>query len=114
VSFGFSVAIHANPDFFLLGEILTIADEAFEQKCFAKLAEFRPDKTIGYVGVRVERYVMVDPKLFRTAAVNALVGDAFKTCTRLGWKPAVSFGEITLMGAATDLERLMRVADPLY
>jgi lipopolysaccharide transport system ATP-binding protein len=38
---GFSVAVHADPDVLLIDEILAVGDEAFHQKCFDKLAEFR-------------------------------------------------------------------------
>lgn len=46
----FSVAIHTDPDILLLDEILTVGDEQFQAKCFAKLSQFQQqNKTIIYV-----------------------------------------------------------------
>ncbi len=38
---GFSVAVHADPDILLIDEVLAVGDEAFQQKCYAKLAELQ-------------------------------------------------------------------------
>ena len=38
---GFSVAMHIQPDILLLDEVLAVGDEAFQQKCFGRLADFR-------------------------------------------------------------------------
>ncbi len=38
---GFSVAMHVNPDVLLLDEVLAVGDEAFQQKCFGKIADFK-------------------------------------------------------------------------
>jgi ABC-type polysaccharide/polyol phosphate transport system ATPase subunit len=38
---GFSVAMHVQPDVLLLDEVLAVGDEAFQQKCFAKIWEFK-------------------------------------------------------------------------
>jgi lipopolysaccharide transport system ATP-binding protein len=38
---GFSVATHVKPDVLLLDEVLAVGDEAFQQKCHAKIWEFR-------------------------------------------------------------------------
>ncbi len=57
---GFSVAIHADPDILLIDEILAVGDEAFQQKCFEKIGEFRRrGKTIIFVShdlAAVERW----------------------------------------------------------
>jgi GDPmannose 4,6-dehydratase len=60
----------------------------------------------GYVGLPAEPHVVVDPKLFRPAEVDTLVGDASKARTRLGWTPAVSFKEMIHMMVEADLKRL--------
>jgi ABC-type polysaccharide/polyol phosphate transport system ATPase subunit len=38
---GFSVAMHVNPDILLLDEVLAVGDEAFQQKCYSKIWEFK-------------------------------------------------------------------------
>ena len=38
---GFSVAVHLSPDILLIDEVLAVGDEAFQQKCIAKIQEFR-------------------------------------------------------------------------
>src|SRR3954468_22833924 len=38
---GFSVAMHVQPDVLLLDEVLAVGDEAFQQKCFGKIFEFK-------------------------------------------------------------------------
>ena len=44
---GFSIAIHMDADVLLIDEALAVGDEAFQNKCFDKIAEFqRAGKTI--------------------------------------------------------------------
>jgi len=38
---GFSVAMHIQPDILLLDEVLAVGDEAFQQKCFGRLGDFK-------------------------------------------------------------------------
>src|ERR671930_1700395 len=38
---GFSVAMHVRPDVLLLDEVLAVGDEAFQQKCYGKIFEFK-------------------------------------------------------------------------
>ena len=38
---GFSVAMHIQPDVLLLDEVLAVGDEAFQQKCFGKIGDFK-------------------------------------------------------------------------
>ena len=53
---------------------------------------------------------MVDPKLFRPAEVDILVGDASKAKTKLGWTPTSSFKEMIHMMVEADLKRLANLA----
>jgi ABC-type polysaccharide/polyol phosphate transport system ATPase subunit len=38
---GFSVAMHVNPNVLLLDEVLAVGDEAFQQKCFGRIEDFK-------------------------------------------------------------------------
>jgi len=38
---GFSVAMHIQPDVLLLDEVLAVGDEAFQQKCFGRIGDFK-------------------------------------------------------------------------
>ena len=49
-------------------------------------------------------YVKQDPKFFRPAEVDLLIGDASKAREKLGWKPEVDFPSLVKMMVAHDLE----------
>jgi len=50
------------------------------------------------VGLNWQDYVRVDPKFFRPAEVELLIGDSTKAKTVLGWKPTVDFkGLVNMM-----------------
>jgi GDPmannose 4,6-dehydratase len=57
-----------------------------------------------------ERYVVVDPRYYRPAEVDLLVGDASKAHRELGWRPEVSFEELVERMVLADLDRLRRFA----
>lgn len=47
---GFSIAVHTNPDILLVDEVLAVGDEAFQKKCFGKIAELKANgSTIVFV-----------------------------------------------------------------
>jgi GDPmannose 4,6-dehydratase len=52
------------------------------------------------------RFVRYDPKYDRPAEVDSLIGDASKAADRLGWKPAVTFRELTRIMVRADVEAL--------
>jgi ABC-type polysaccharide/polyol phosphate transport system ATPase subunit len=50
VRLGFAVAVHANPDVFLVDEVLSVGDEDFQRKCRERIGELRQQgKTILFV-----------------------------------------------------------------
>ncbi|MCC6728893.1 MAG: ABC transporter ATP-binding protein [Chthonomonadales bacterium] len=47
---GFSLAVHTDPDVLIVDEVLAVGDEAFQEKCYARIGEFqRAGKTILFV-----------------------------------------------------------------
>ena len=61
-------------------------------------------EAFGYAGLDWEKYVVVDPKYFRPAEVEFLLGDSTKARTVLGWKPKVSFKELVRTMVDADME----------
>jgi GDPmannose 4,6-dehydratase len=63
------------------------------------------DTAFAYVGLDWEKYVVVEPKLYRPTEVDALLGDATKAYQRLGWKPKTPFKELVKSMVREDLQR---------
>jgi GDPmannose 4,6-dehydratase len=57
-----------------------------------------------------QEYDRQDPKFFRPAEVDLLIGDASKARDRLGWVPEVDFDGLVKMMVAHDIERESRRA----
>ncbi len=57
-----------------------------------------------------QHYVEIDPRLFRPAEVDRLVGDASKAHQRLGWRPRVTFEELVGMMVENDLQQVSNSA----
>jgi GDPmannose 4,6-dehydratase len=60
----------------------------------------------GCVGLDWQKYVIVDPALYRPAEVDLLVGDTAKAKRLLGWTPAVTFEGLIREMVFADLDRL--------
>ena len=56
-----------------------------------------------HVGLEWEDYTTSDPKFFRPAEVDYLLGDPRKANARLGWQPRVTFDELIRMMVDYDL-----------
>ena len=59
-----------------------------------------------HVGLDWEKHVVVDPRFYRPAEVDVLVGDAGKARAALGWEPETSFEQLVETMVQADLERL--------
>ena len=59
-----------------------------------------------HVGLNWEKYVVIDPKFYRPAEVDLLIGDPGKAGRVLGWEPKVSFKELVHMMVDADLKEL--------
>jgi GDPmannose 4,6-dehydratase len=65
-------------------------------------------ESFGYLGLDWEQYVMVDPKLYRPAEVDLLVGDYGKAKRVLGWEPSVNFQELVRIMVDADMASLQQ------
>lgn len=61
-----------------------------------------------YVGLDYEEYVVTDPRFYRPAEVDLLVGDPSLAKEQLNWEPRVSFEELVRMMVDADMEYLGR------
>ena len=64
------------------------------------------DVAFGHVDLNYRDYVVQDPKYFRPAEVDLLVGDASKAGRVLGWEPSMTFTELIQMMVEADLEAI--------
>lgn len=60
------------------------------------------------VGLDPWTYVEIDPKYFRPAEVDLLIGDAGKAKEKLGWEPKVTFKELVKIMVEADITQLER------
>jgi GDPmannose 4,6-dehydratase len=72
------------------------------------------DTAFDYIGLPTEPYVVVDPKFFRPAEVDILVGDAAKAKANLGWTPTSSFKDMIHTMVEADLKRLANLSGPTH
>jgi GDPmannose 4,6-dehydratase len=63
------------------------------------------DVAFGLIGVDDwSNYVVVDPKFFRPAEVDYLLGDSSKAKEKLGWEPETKFNELVKIMVEADLD----------
>jgi GDPmannose 4,6-dehydratase len=63
------------------------------------------DAAFGYAELDWREYVQIDPRYFRPAEVDVLIGDYTKARERLGWEPTVRFHDLVRMMVDADRER---------
>jgi GDPmannose 4,6-dehydratase len=61
------------------------------------------DEAFGYLDLDWKRYVEIDPRYYRPAEVDLLIGDASKARKKLGWEPKVTFKQLVRMMVDADL-----------
>ena len=62
------------------------------------------EKTFSQLGLNYEDHVEIDPRYYRPAEVDLLLGDSTKACEQLGWKPQTRFEQLVEMMVKNDLE----------
>jgi len=66
------------------------------------------EKAFGHVGLDYRDFVEIDPRYYRPAEVDLLLGDPAKAKTILKWEPKVSFDQLVIMMTEHDLEMARR------
>ena len=61
------------------------------------------DLAFSVVNLDYKDFVVADPRLYRLAEVNPLIGDALKARKVFGWKPQYSFRQLVTDMVETDL-----------
>jgi len=62
-------------------------------------------EAFSYVGLDWNKYVEIDPRYFRPAEVDLLIGDATKAKEKLGWVPKTNFKELVKIMVDADLKK---------
>ncbi len=83
------------------GDFVVATGEQHSVREFCEIA-------FGTVGLNLEDYVGVDPRFYRPAEVETLLGDPSKARTELGWEPQVTFEQLVTMMVEEDLHRIER------
>jgi GDPmannose 4,6-dehydratase len=60
------------------------------------------------VGLKYEDHVVIDPKFFRPAEVDLLLGNPAKAKRVLGWQAKTGIGELIAMMVDADMRRVSR------
>src|SRR6266545_3097093 len=66
------------------------------------------EAAFGHVGLKWQDYVEIDPRYFRPAEVELLIGDYSKAKRQLGWEPKTRFAELAKLMVDADIALLRR------
>jgi len=66
------------------------------------------EAAFGHVGLDYREFVEIDPRYYRPAEVDYLLGDPSKATKALGWKPRTSFKELVRLMMESDMELARR------
>ena len=64
------------------------------------------DAAFGHVGLNWHDYVEIDPRYYRPAEVELLIGDYSKAKTKLGWEPKTKFADLVKLMVDADMDLL--------
>ena len=62
----------------------------------------------GHAGLDWKKHVEIDPRYYRPAEVDLLIGDYRKAKRQLGWEPRTKFVELAKLMVEADIELLRR------
>jgi GDPmannose 4,6-dehydratase len=85
---------HDEPDDFVVATGTTFSVREFLEAAF------------GHAGLDWEQSVEIDPRYFRPAEVDVLLGDASKAREKLGWEATVGFEELVRIMVDADMQSL--------
>ena len=84
------------PDDYVIATGKMLSVRQFAELCFK------------HVGLDYKEFVEIDPRYFRPAEVEQLLGDATKARTKLGWQPRTTVEQLAAMMVEHDLELARR------
>lgn len=61
-----------------------------------------------HAGLDWQKHVEIDPRYYRPAEVDLLIGDASKAKTKLGWQPKTRFADLARLMVDADVELLRK------
>jgi GDPmannose 4,6-dehydratase len=64
------------------------------------------EAAFGHVGLDWKKYVETDPRYYRPAEVDLLIGDSSKAKKKLGWEPKTKFTELVKLMVDADVKLL--------
>lgn len=107
---------NTHPDTYVLATNRTTTVRDFVKKAFNIIdidLEFdgELDNEFGYDKKTGRKLVRVNPKFYRPAEVDLLIGDASKAFDELGWKANVQLDELCKMMVLADIERIKSSKD---
>ena len=103
------------PDTYILATNVTTTVRDFVKMAFASVGitvEFKGQgaEEIGVDTSSGKVVVKINPKFYRPAEVDLLIGDPTKAKTELGWEPKIQLAELCEMMVLADLERVKNKA----
>src|SRR6188474_3316753 len=70
------------------------------------------EESFGYAGLDWQKYVVIDPRYFRPAEVDLLLGDSTKARKQMGWTPRVTFKDLVRLMVDADMDDSNRYTRP--